>query len=36
MPYVISADGTSIGYDWLSTDGPTVVMVSGGLEVPSC
>lgn len=32
MPHVISADGTSIGYDRLSNDGPVVVFVSGGLD----
>ena len=32
MPHVISADGTAIGYDRLSDDGPVVVLVSGGLD----
>jgi pimeloyl-ACP methyl ester carboxylesterase len=32
MPHVTSADGTRIGYDWLSDDGPTVILVSGGLD----
>lgn len=32
MPHVISSDGTSIGYDWLSTIGPVVVLVGGGLD----
>ena len=32
MPHVTSADGTVIGYDRLSDDGPAVVLVSGGLD----
>lgn len=32
MPHVTSADGTSIGYDILSDEGPTVVLVGGGLD----
>ncbi|MBB5791325.1 alpha/beta hydrolase [Jiangella mangrovi] len=32
MPHVRSADGTSIGYDRLSDDGDTVVLVGGGLD----
>ncbi len=32
MPQVTSADGTPIGYDRLSDDGPVVVLVSGGLD----
>lgn len=32
MPHVTSVDGTSIGHDWLSNDGPVVVLVSGGLD----
>ncbi|WP_308797155.1 alpha/beta hydrolase [Agromyces silvae] len=32
MPHVTSADGTRIGYDRLSIDGPTLVLVSGGLD----
>ncbi|MBU2667043.1 alpha/beta fold hydrolase [Actinoplanes bogorensis] len=32
MPHVTSADGTSIGYDRLSDDGPTLVLVGGGLD----
>lgn len=32
MPHVTSADGTSIGYDRLSHEGPVVVLVSGGLD----
>ena len=32
MPHVTSADGTPIGYDWLSNEGPVVVLVSGGLD----
>lgn len=32
MPHVRSADGTRIGYDRLSDDGPLVVLVSGGLD----
>ena len=32
MPRATSADGTTIGYDWLSDDGPTVVLVGGGLD----
>ena len=32
MPQVTSADGTVIGYDRLSDDGPAVVLVSGGLD----
>ena len=32
MPHVTSADGTHIGYDQLSDEGPVVVFVSGGLD----
>ncbi len=32
MPHVTSADGTPIGYDQLSSDGPAVVLVGGGLD----
>ena len=32
MPHATSADGTVIGYDRLSDDGPAVVLVSGGLD----
>lgn len=32
MPYVKSADGTTIGYDRLSGDGPPLVLVGGGLD----
>lgn len=32
MAHITSADGTPIGYDWLSEDGPVVVLVSGGLD----
>lgn len=32
MPHVTSADGTAIGYDRLSDDGPVLVLVSGGLD----
>ncbi|GAB3764632.1 alpha/beta fold hydrolase [Microlunatus parietis] len=32
MPQVTSSDGTPIGYDQLSQDGPVVVLVSGGLD----
>lgn len=32
MPHVRSADGTTIGYDRLSDDGATVVLVGGGLD----
>jgi pimeloyl-ACP methyl ester carboxylesterase len=32
MAQVTSADGTHIGYDRLSDDGPAVVLVSGGLD----
>lgn len=32
MPHVTSADGTTLGYDLLSNDGPVVVLVSGGLD----
>lgn len=32
MPHVTSADGTPIGYDRLSDDGPVLVLVSGGLD----
>ncbi|MCO8277442.1 alpha/beta fold hydrolase [Actinoplanes sp. TRM 88003] len=32
MPHVNSADGTSIGYDRLSDDGPVLVLVGGGLD----
>lgn len=32
MAHVKSADGTLIGYDRLSTEGPTLVLVSGGLD----
>ena len=32
MPHVTSADGTRIGYDQLSDEGPVVVFVSGGLD----
>jgi pimeloyl-ACP methyl ester carboxylesterase len=32
MPHVTSADGTLIGYDRLSADGPTMVLVSGALD----
>lgn len=32
MPHVTSADGTTIGYDRLSHDGPPLVMIGGGLD----
>lgn len=32
MPQVTSADGTAIGYDRLSDDGPVLVLVGGGLD----
>ncbi|MCE0535509.1 alpha/beta fold hydrolase [Kineosporia rhizophila] len=32
MPHVHSADGTSIGYDRLSDEGPALVLVGGGLD----
>lgn len=32
MAQIASADGTRIGYDLLSDQGPTVVLVSGGLD----
>ncbi|WBQ08500.1 alpha/beta fold hydrolase [Kribbella sp. CA-293567] len=32
MPHVTSADGTKIGYDRLSEDGPALVLVGGGLD----
>lgn len=32
MPHVASADGTPIGCDWFSNNGPVVVLVSGGLD----
>lgn len=32
MPHVKSADGTSIGYDRLSDEGPALVLVGGGLD----
>ena len=32
MPHATSADGTPIGYDWLSHDGPVLILVSGGLD----
>ena len=32
MPHVTSADGTRIGYDQLSDEGPAVVLVGGGLD----
>ena len=32
MPHVTSADGTTIGYDQLSDEGPVVVLVGGGLD----
>ena len=32
MPHVTSADGTAIGYDRLSDNGPVVILVSGGLD----
>lgn len=32
MPQVRSSDGTAIGYDRLSADGPVVVLVGGGLD----
>lgn len=32
MSHVTSADGTTIGYDRLSDDGPVLVLVSGGLD----
>lgn len=32
MPHVISADGTAIGYDRLSDEGPVVILVCGGLD----
>ncbi|WP_203417357.1 alpha/beta fold hydrolase [Jiangella ureilytica] len=32
MPHVTSADGTTIGYDRLSDDGPALVLVGGGLD----
>lgn len=32
MAHVTSADGTRIGYDHLSEEGPVVVLVSGGLD----
>ncbi|HEY1134084.1 MAG TPA: alpha/beta fold hydrolase, partial [Nocardioides sp.] len=33
MPRVRSADGTTIGYDRISDEGPTVVLVGGGLDI---
>lgn len=32
MPHATSADGTAIGYDRISDEGPVVVLVSGGLD----
>ena len=32
MPHVDSADGTSIGYDRLSDEGPVLVLIGGGLD----
>ena len=32
MPHVYSADGTSIGYDRLSDEGPALVLIGGGLD----
>ncbi len=32
MPHVTSADGTAIGYDRLSDEGPVLVLISGGLD----
>ena len=32
MPQVTSADGTTIGYDRLSEDGPALILVGGGLD----
>ncbi|GIE28616.1 alpha/beta hydrolase [Actinoplanes italicus] len=32
MPHVNSADGTSIGYDRPSDEGPTLVLIGGGLD----
>src|SRR5690349_25134298 len=32
MPHVYSADGTAIGYDRLSDEGPTLVLIGGGLD----
>jgi pimeloyl-ACP methyl ester carboxylesterase len=32
MPHVHSADGTSIGFDHLSDEGPTLVLIGGGLD----
>lgn len=32
MPHVRSADGTSIGYDQLSDEGPALVLIGGGLD----
>ncbi|NED94618.1 alpha/beta fold hydrolase [Phytoactinopolyspora alkaliphila] len=32
MPHVTSADGTTLGFDCLSGEGPTLVLVSGGLD----
>ncbi|MDF1487487.1 alpha/beta fold hydrolase [Tessaracoccus caeni] len=32
MPHVTSVDGTTIGYDRLSSNGPAVILVSGGLD----
>jgi len=32
MPHVYSADGTSIGYDRLSDEGPVLVLIGGGLD----
>jgi hypothetical protein len=32
MPHVTSADGTTIGYDRLSDDGPALILVAGGLD----
>jgi pimeloyl-ACP methyl ester carboxylesterase len=32
MPHVDSADGTAIGYDRLSDEGPVLVLVGGGLD----
>jgi len=32
MTFATSADGTSIGFDRLSTDGPALVLVGGGLD----
>lgn len=32
MPHVTSSDGTTVGYDRLSDDGPALVLVGGGLD----